>query len=211
MILALAAVLLFCATACGDVDPSRTVLDAAAIRDAGEPDAPEADATFRPTCDSVCQAFTLEAQMGGATAGFARAYYGLTTPANATSGDWEIHVEAFSGGTAGCPAEDSPAPDRTLTLGGMPMPVSGTTVSQEDGGSITLFDFEGSLLPLAPLSRASTWTLTVSHTNICKDCVGSRAPSHADGELAFDLESIFPEGTVSGHIYATHCDSLDAF
>lgn len=35
------------------------------------------------------------------------------------------------------------------------------------------------------------------------------APNDPDGMVALDVTLTFPDGTVTGHLYATHCDSLD--
>ena len=41
-------------------------------------------------------------------------------------------------------------------------------------------------------------------------CVGGAAPSDPDGLIALDLDVTFAGGTVRGHLFALHCDALDA-
>lgn len=40
-------------------------------------------------------------------------------------------------------------------------------------------------------------------------CVGQPAPAHPNGFVALELTATFEQGTLSGHVYALHCDSLD--
>jgi hypothetical protein len=35
------------------------------------------------------------------------------------------------------------------------------------------------------------------------------APADPDGLLALDVALTFESGTITGHLFATHCDSLD--
>jgi hypothetical protein len=59
---------------------------------------------------------------------------------------------------------------------------------------VTLLDFKGTLSP-NPVDEATQSKLTP---------VAAGA-----GFVAFDAEVTFPDGTMTGHVYATHCDSLD--
>ena len=41
-------------------------------------------------------------------------------------------------------------------------------------------------------------------------CAAKELPIDATGFVAFDINATFSEGVVAGHVYATHCQSLDA-
>lgn len=131
-----------------------------------------------------------------------RAVYGLTIEAGQPT---TAHVEAYRGGGAGCPTEASPTPDYTLVLGAVPVPTAAATVTSPGN----LLDFEGDLLGGALGARATAVTLTPVAVDVCPTCVGGAAPSDPDGFIALDASLTFEGGTVSGHLFATHCDSLD--
>ena len=199
-----------CGTASERPDSAATGWDAAL--DAGPPDADTADAG-RPdagpglpiTCEGPCRSLTVAATLNQAQGGFQRAYYGLTAPGQSSTGDWALYVEASSGGADGCPTETSPTPDWNLIVAAVP-PLALAPVTT---GSASLFDFVGHFLDAAPLTRASAVSVQLVAADVCTECVGRPAPAHPDGFVAFDLEARFPEGAVMGHVFATHCDSLD--
>jgi hypothetical protein len=158
-----------------------------------------------PRCDAQCRTVALIATVGAASAGFDRAYYGLTAPASSTSGRWEVHVEVHAGGPAGCPTQESPTPDQTLIVTGMTFPEVPLTVTDADGLVVSLLDFSGALTA-EPVLRANGEELTWIQWDLCTDCEGD----DPNGFLAFDLAAPLDAGRVEGHVYATHCASMDS-
>jgi hypothetical protein len=156
-------------------------------------------------CGGICAQQNLKASFGSATVPFERAIYGLEKNAQ---GKWSIYIEALHGGFSGCPQQNSPSPDRTLIITGIPLPTGPTTLTHTQGLSVTLLDFEGSLISL-PVAKATSIQVSVVAANVCTACVGQAPPADIDGFVALDLQATFAEGTVSGHLYAEHCDSLD--
>jgi hypothetical protein len=154
--------------------------------DASLPIDAAADAGFGSTCTGPCQTTALVATMM-ATRTLNRAYFGVT------SADNTLHVEAYLGGGTGCPTMNSPPPDYTLVLGRVAMPTSMTTISSPGN----FLDLVGDMLPDNMLGqKADSVSLTP---------VAYQPGSH----LALDASLVFPAGTVAGHLYATHCASLD--
>lgn len=143
------------------------------------------DAGFGSTCTGACQTTALVATMM-ATRTLNRAYFGIT------SSDSTLHVEAYLGGGTGCPTMTSPTPDYAIVLGIVPMPTSIAPVTSPGN----VLDYVGDLLGGPLGQKASTVSLTP---------VAYQAGSF----VALDASLTFPAGTVSGHLYATHCASLD--
>jgi hypothetical protein len=150
------------------------------------PDAPafsEAGLEAGPApCTGACQVTALTATFA-ATRVLDRAHFGVTA-SNGT-----LHVEAHRGGGTGCPSDGSPTPDYTLVLGR----VTATAPGSSPGN---ILDFVGDLLG-GPLGAAAT---TVAITPVASD------PDF----VALDIELTFEAGTIAGHLYATHCTSLDS-
>jgi len=141
----------------------------------------------------IDQTTSLVASFGSVQRSLDRAYFGVTRSASATT----LHVEAYRGGGSGCPTQSSPTTDYTLVLGTVPMP-SGMTPITSPGN---ILDFVGDLLN-GPLGAAATAvTITPVATDVCATCSGTF--------LAVDTSITFAAGTITGHLYATHCDSLD--
>ena len=155
--------------------------------DAAVPDGAPDSGGFT-TCEGACRTTNLTAAFA-ATRQLDRAYYGVTTAAPGNT----LHVEAYRGGGAGCPTMTSPTPDYTLVLGTVPIPTS-TAPSTSPGN---LLDFVGDLLG-GGLGAAAT---TVTLAPVAYDDAG--------GILALDTALTFSGGTVMGHLFATHCTSLD--
>lgn len=159
-------------------------------------------------CQGDCRAQTLEATFGEEARGFTRAYYGLEAPSEATGGQWLLYLEAHAGGAEGCPEQESPTPWRTLILSGLALPLGPVS----DQGSVVVLDFRGDLLPgdgLAP-ARSTQASVTLDMAQLCMDCLGMPAPSDPEGFVALELEATMDMGgQVRGHVFATHCDSLD--
>jgi hypothetical protein len=159
-------------------------------------------------CSGPCSTHDLQASFGNATSSLSRAVYGLTSPANASSGKWEIYLEAHEGGDAGCPMMSSATPKHTLVVTGLPAPLPAEPRSEADAVSASLLDFDGALLGATPVAKATAVSITPTASSVCTACVG-QGPD-ASGYVALDIVAKFDGGDVTGHIYATHCESLDA-
>lgn len=178
--------LLLLAAACGDI--SSPAVDAAGTDAAAG-------------CEGACRTTSLTARFGAVTRTLDHAVYGLEL----VDGQPVAHVEVHGGGAAGCPTEASPTPDYTLVLGAVPL--ADPTAPLSSPGN--LLDFVGDLLDGALGARATAVTLTPVAVDICPTCLGGPPPSDPDGFLALDASLTFDGGTVTGHLFATHCDSLD--
>lgn len=177
--------------ACGD--DGGTAPDAPPSIDAGV-DAPSNG--FPTTCTGDCQVTALTATFQ-ATRTLNLAYFGVTRSASGAT----LHVEAFGGAQAGCPSQNDPPPDYTLILGSVPIPTS-TAASTSPGN---LLDFQGDLFG-GDLGRAATSVVLMPvAADVCETCT-----TDPDGMIALDAMLTFEGGTVSGHLYARHCDSMDS-
>ncbi|MDB4961234.1 MAG: hypothetical protein JWP01_1233 [Myxococcales bacterium] len=152
-------------------------------------------------CSGACRTTRLTATFGSVQRSLDRAYYGITKTATGST----LHVEVYKGGGTGCPTMGSPTPQYTLVLARVPIP-SDTTAVTSPG---TLLDFVGDLLNGAINATATAVTLTPVANDVCPTCVGMAPPSDADGFIAFDATLTFSGGTITGHVFATHCDELD--
>ena len=151
---------------------------------APQDDAPgDTGSSLATTCTGACATTSLTA-MFGATRALDVAYFGVATSGN-------LYVEAYGGAAAGCPSMSSPTPDYTLILGDLPNPTSTAAISSPGN----FIDFQGDLLPSVMPAKASVVTLTPVAKNAT--------------ELALDIDLTFAAGTITGHLFATHCDSLD--
>lgn len=159
--------------------------DAAATHDAATDGTPDSSG-FSMTCTGACQTTALTAMMS-ATRVLDVAYFGRT------SSDNTLHIEAYKGAAAGCPTPTSPTPDYALVLGRVTRPTS-TATSSSPGN---ILDYQGDLLG-GPLGQQATMvTLTP-------------VAASPDTFFAFDVMLTFPAGTVTGHLYATYCATLDS-
>jgi hypothetical protein len=147
----------------------------------------------------------ITATVGDTTEGFDRAYYGLTSPELTVSGDWELQVEVYAGGDEGCPQMDSATPDRTLVIGGLRFPEFPNEQREEDGVVMVLMDFAGTLTQ-EPTVEATGEIIYFHRWDLCTDCDGD----DPNGFLSFDVDSLVPDGNIRGHVYATHCASLNS-
>lgn len=136
------------------------------------------------TCTGACATTALTVTFGATTRRLDAAYFGVST-----SG--ALYVEAYAGAAAGCPTMTSPTPDYTLILGNVPMPVTTDPITSP----ANLIDFQGDLLP-SPAPVAATAVMLVP---VAKNAM----------ELALAADLTFSSGTIAGHLFATHCDSLD--
>ena len=180
-------------------DDSGSTDDSGAQTDSAVPDAaPDADGTANTELDVTVTVGETEQQ-------FDRAFYGLTSPDRSASGDWELHVEAYAGGASGCPEMDSPTPDVTLIIGGLRFPEVPTEQREEDGVSVAVLDFSGELFE-EPAVQATGEVIYFQQWGLCTDCEGD----DPDGYLSFDVDARLEGGRVAGHVYATHCASLNS-
>ncbi len=152
------------------------------------------DVAIPVSCTGECTKTSLEAAFGAKKGSLDRAQFGTS---EADGGAESMHVEAHFGGATACPDENSPTPDRTLVVSGVPRASVGKSFSRADGISAAFFDFKNDF-DLPPLTKASSVVVKV----IAED--GAPTPAW----VAMDVEATFPEGTVTGHIYAEFCDSL---
>jgi hypothetical protein len=136
---------------------------------------------------------SLTARFGSVERTLDRAYFGVTRSASGAT----LHVEAYRGGGTGCPTQSSPTTDYTLVLATVPMP-SGMMPVTSPGN---LLDFKGDLLGGELGAMATAVTITPKATDVCAACNGTF--------LSADVSLTFAGGTIIGHLYATHCDSLD--
>lgn len=148
------------------------------------------------TCDGNCA--TLEAGASNANVGvaFDRAYFGVTTEGDAET----LYVELYRGGDDGCPSQASPTPLQTLIIAGVPVFANRDELSAADGVTSSLLDFAGDLT--AVLAPSSATAITIEPT-----AISLVAPRF----VAFDFDGAYENGlAAAGHVYATHCASLDA-
>ena len=128
-------------------------------------------------------------RFGAVTEPFTLAYFGRNA-------DGSFHVEVYGDPVEqGCPSMDSPAPGRSLILGGFASPVA----AEQPLDNAVLFDFRGTLTdaPLLRFERGTQNGLTWSLNGDAAD------------DMSVDADITFPGGTVVGRFYATHCPSLD--
>ena len=136
------------------------------------------------TCQGQCQLTNVTATLK-VTRTLDSAYYGVTFDTN------NLHVEAYRRASTGCPTMSSPTPDYTLVLGEV-----SPTQPMSNMATANILDFKGDLLG-GPLGAAATQVKI------------DRTAGEAGMFIALDVNLTFQAGTVVGHIYATHCSSLD--
>jgi len=105
--------------------------------------------------------------------------------------DGTLHVEIYKGGDPGCPTMTSATPEYTAIIGRVP-PMNATTATS----GANFLDYQGDMLGGA-LGAAAT---TVMLTNVVYQ---------ASTFVTLDAQLTFAAGTVTGHLYAVHCPSLD--
>lgn len=171
----------------------------------GTADAGQAGGALPEACTGSCAAMNLNVSFGNTSRSFDRAFFGLTSPAMSDSGEWEIYIENNAGTDEACPTVSSPSPDFLLSLGGFKVP----TEIGDASSSATLVDFKGELLTEEVFERASAHTVSWVAADLCIACSEGTETDRPERMVSFDLEATFMGGTVSGHSYAKHCDSLD--
>jgi hypothetical protein len=167
--------------ACGGDDDGAIRPDAAVASDG----AVDGASGLPTTCTGACQTTALVAQMMS-TRTLNRAYFGVT------AADGTLHVEVYLGGGSGCPTMNSPTPNYTVVLGRVPVPTSTADVTSPG----SFLDYQGDMLGGPPGASATSVSLTP-------------VAYQAQTLLALDATLTFAAGSVAGHLYATHCTSLD--
>ena len=168
------------------------------------------------TCVGTCTKQNLEfTALDGRTLPFSTTGFGLTHPSYTESGEWEIYIESWERGADGCPDEGSPTPDHNLILSRIPIPTTTDTLTKEaDSLTSVFFDFNSDVVDTTQnpsgFIHASAVTIKPVGVSVCTECVGVLTMPDVDGFVSFDVTAEFEEGTVSGRIYAQHCDSLDS-
>ncbi len=156
------------------------------------------------TCTGACSTMTLNVSFGDVNRSFDRAFFGLSAPSQSDSGEWEIYIENNAGDDDACPTLTSPTPQFILTVAGLALPDDASV-----SGTATLVDFEGALLTDTVFEEASANTLSWTAADVCLACAEGNEADRADRMIAFDIDATFSEGSIAGHSYATHCESLD--
>lgn len=167
--------------------------DASSENDASSNDA-AVDAPTEEPCDGDCLKTTVEADIGGKKAPLDRAQYGT----DGTGAAQTLYIEAHAGGDTACPTENSPSPDRTLVLTGIPIGAVGTKLTEADGVTASYLDYVGDQLPDKPTTKATAVEATLVE-------IDSGTPP---AWVAVDVKATFAEGTVQGHVFASYCQTM---
>lgn len=115
-----------------------------------------------------------------------RAFYGVNAD------DGTLHVEINKGGDTGCPQMNSPTPEYTVIIGRVPAMSAASATSPGN-----FLDYQGDMLPGGVLGAPATAVIL-------------SAISYSAGvSIALDVSMTFEAGSVTGHVFATHCASLD--
>ena len=198
----------FCATmllgliaGCSSSEPTGTAsVGPAALSDGGSPaaDASSGGADASGACEGACRTTALTVSFGGKSESLTRAQFGFVRRDGASP---LLHLEAHDGGDAACPTSKSPSPDRTLVVEDLPVPKEGATLATKDGVRAAFFDFAGTLLPSTPLAKATDVSLRV---------VAVELAAGAPTGFAIEASMTFPQGgTLTGHLFAEHCATMD--
>jgi hypothetical protein len=137
------------------------------------------------TCEGSCAVTTLTATFNNTTRMLDVAYYGTHFDSPA------LHVEAYRNAEPGCPTGSSPTPDYTLVVRDVD-----PTMQSSPMALANILDFKGDLLG-GPLGLAATMRQV------------ERVAFLPGSFVAVDVVLTFSTGTVTGHLYATHCSTLD--
>jgi hypothetical protein len=136
------------------------------------------------SCEGPCK-LTNVALMFASNRSLDSAYYGTTFDSMG------LHVEAYRNAASGCPTGSSQTPDYTLVLREV-----APTQPTSPMATANILDFKGDLLG-GPLGLAATMKQI------------STAAYEPGNFVALDVDLTFSSGTAVGHIYATHCATLD--
>lgn len=148
-------------------------------------DAP-GDGDIPATCEGDCAVTNIRAEFQAVRV-LDHAVFGIN------NADQTLHVEVYRGGAMECPSQNSPTPDYTLVLGKV-APPNGTAPTTSPGN---MLDFVGDLLGGALGAQANTVIVRAT----------AASPMMF---VALDVDLEFSNGVIDGHLYATHCLSLDS-
>jgi len=151
------------------------------------PDGPAPDVGLPTECTGECAETAVRAEFFQTVRTFDHAVFG-------NNGDGTLHVEVDLGGDLGCPSQTSGTPDYTLVLGKV-APPNGSAPTISSKGN--LLDFVGDLLG---------GDLGAQATTVIVRAVAAKPDEH----VALDVALEFELGEVTGHLFATHCPSLDS-
>ena len=161
-------------------------------------------------CEGSCRVTALTLQQGPLERPLTRAVYGLSSPESSLNGGWELYIEGLEGGGSGCPTQGSPTPKYTMVLGGVGVFLDRQELTQDDGISLIVFDYQGDIVPDPPFRvRADTVRVRPLARSACEECGEEAAGEVSEGYVALEVEAQWSGGGVSGGVYATRCASLD--
>lgn len=200
------AFLLFALTGlgCGGGTPATT--DAAVTHDAGTDASASEDAATSPDTGAGNDAGS-QADAGGSGTAVAldyRSHQGTLDRAwlgyHRTSGTIDgVYFEINRGGDAACPSATSPVPSQLISLDAITSAAVPFTRTEADGVMVQFFDFEGTFR--TEVAPAVPTALSVEVTAL--DTTAGTASANVT--LTFGTD-----GTATGTLVATHCDSLDS-
>lgn len=170
------------------------------------------DTHLPQSCEGACRQQELTLDYAGKAGELQHAAFGLTAPARATSGQWELYVEAWDGGFSGCPQQASPTPDWMLILTGLQLPLDRSIRTKTaDDLSLVFLDFQGFFFeddaPL-PFVRANEIRVApvAAHVDVTRILANG---TDEDSVVALTVAADFDDGQIAGHLVATHCPSMD--
>lgn len=167
-------------------------------------------------CDGECADHNLKfTTTDGRTVPFSNVGFGLTHPSDAESGEWELYILTWEQGVSGCPDQGSPTPTHELILSDIQIPTTTDDITKDTASLVAaLIDYRSNVIDRTQnpsgISSASAVTIKPVGVSVCTECVGVLTMPDVDGFVSFDVTAEFEEGTISGRIYAQHCDSLDS-
>jgi hypothetical protein len=153
----------------------------------GSSDMPDAPRANDAAPDSTVNMTTAVTATMMSTRTLDQAFYGVT------ASDQTLHVEVQLGGDPGCPTMNSATPRYSLILGRVPMPTAPGTLTSPGN----FLDYDGDMLGGTSIGAAATQVMI--------DPAGYQVGDF----VALDVMLTFAAGTVTGHLYAMHCASLD--
>jgi len=154
--------------------------------------------TLPTSCEGACRESSLVLKKGELTVDFDRTQFGF----DRTTSYPKLKLSAYQGGADACPAPDD-EPNHALQISGVPAPFDDSTFEAAAGLTAALYDFRGGVIAGS--------TAVLKGTRIQLTPVAASLDSQA-AELfvAFDVHLEFEQGiTVDGHVFSTHCPSID--
>ncbi|WP_342380113.1 hypothetical protein NVS55_11090 [Myxococcus stipitatus] len=148
--------------------------------------------------------------MNGSQHVLTSAYFGYEEPKD-PSAPWELWIELNNGNPDECPSETAPVPPQLVNVYKVTVPVDTKPQTGIGDGEAraTLVDFEG-VLTTAYFLHSTKLTFTPAKASLCPSCAKEGKPP-ASHFVAFGVNGVYPDGSLTGHAYATYCPSLDKF